>query len=68
VPAGHWQGARIAPAGQAPRGWTLFGCTLSPAWDAAEFELGERGALEREFPFQHALIRALTRQPGPRCF
>lgn len=68
VPAGHWQGARIRPAGRAPRGWTLLGCTLAPAWDAREFELGDRSALVKAFPFHGEIIRALTRQPAQDAF
>lgn len=59
VPPGEWQGARILPGGS--RGWTLFGCTLAPAWDEREFELGSREALVREFPAHAGIIRALTR-------
>jgi len=62
VPAGAWQGARIRAGGPGTaHGWTLFGCTVSPAWDGKEFELGDRAALEKEFPAQAAIIRALTR-------
>jgi len=61
VPAGEWQGARILPGKASTRGWTLFGCTLSPAWDAGEFDLGNREALAREFPSHAGIIRALTR-------
>src|SRR5580658_644676 len=50
VPAGTWQGARPCAPAAGARGWSLFGCTVSPAWDEREFELGERGALLREFP------------------
>lgn len=60
APAGHWQGARIA-AGGPGRGWSLFGCSLAPAWDPREFELGNRAALEGDFPSHVSLIRALTR-------
>jgi uncharacterized protein len=60
VRAGVWQGARLC-AGAAPgRGWTLFGCTLAPAWDEREFELGERESLLRAYPGHAAVIRALT--------
>lgn len=59
VRAGAWQGARLVPGGG--RGWALFGCTLSPAWDEAEFELGRREDLQRAFPEQAAVIAALTR-------
>lgn len=59
VPPGEWQGARIIPGGA--RGWALFGCTLAPAWDEREFELGQREALVREFPAHAGIIRSLTR-------
>lgn len=62
VPSGEWQGARILPRGaRDARGWTLFGCTVLPAWDEGEFELGRRDALVREFPAHAGIIRALTR-------
>lgn len=61
VPAGEWQGARIRAGAPSGHGWTLFGCTLSPAWDERECELGQREALLREFPAHSAIIRALTR-------
>lgn len=62
VRAGVWQGARLQPGrGPGARGWALFGCTLSPAWDEREFELGHRDRLLSEFPGHSALIRALTR-------
>jgi predicted cupin superfamily sugar epimerase len=59
VAAGTWQGARIAAGGS--RGWTLFGCTLAPAWDEREFELGSREGLLAAFPAEAGLVRALTR-------
>jgi predicted cupin superfamily sugar epimerase len=62
VRAGEWQGARIRPPGRpAAKGWALFGCTLVPAWDEREFELGRREALLGEFPAHGKLIRGLTR-------
>jgi hypothetical protein len=60
VPAGWWQGARIAPEG-ATQGWTLLGCTLCPPWDERGFELGGREGLLRDFPQHAAWVRALTR-------
>jgi predicted cupin superfamily sugar epimerase len=59
VPPRTWQGARLARSGF--RGWALLGCTLVPAWDEAEFELGDRMVLSREFPLYAALVRELTR-------
>jgi uncharacterized protein len=67
VPAGVWQGARLVPGGghglsaALRAGWALVGCTLTPAWDDDDFELGKRTALEREFPAAASLIEALTR-------
>lgn len=62
VPAGVWQGARLRPGEPAEsRGWALLGCTLAPAWDEREFELGRRDALAREFPANERIVRALTR-------
>lgn len=62
APAGVWQGATLSPPpGSAGRGWALFGCTLSPAWDGREFELGRRDELLRAFPGNADLIRGLTR-------
>jgi predicted cupin superfamily sugar epimerase len=58
VPRGVWQGARLASV---VAGWSLIGCTLAPAWDDRDFELGERDALLREFPAAAAHILALTR-------
>lgn len=64
VPAGEWQGARISPGIRRPLGWALFGCTVSPAWDEREFELGSPEALTRDFPKHSKAIRALTRRPA----
>jgi predicted cupin superfamily sugar epimerase len=62
VASGNWQGARIHPGvSPAARGWTLFGCTVAPAWDERDSELGRREALLREFPDHAAVVRALTR-------
>jgi len=62
VPAGEWQGARVRPRkGPGARGWALFGCTLAPAWDEREFELGLREDLMAKYPRHGALVRRLTR-------
>ena len=57
VPGDTWQGARLAAGGA----WALLGCTMSPGWDAAEFILGDRAALDARFPSWTQDIRALTR-------
>ena len=54
-----WQGARLAAG--AIRGWALVSCTVSPAWDQAEFELGDADALCRIFPAAATWVRDLTR-------
>jgi hypothetical protein len=60
VAGGVWQGARITLPTNA-RGWALLGCTVTPAWDEREFELGARKVLRREFPVAADWIDALTR-------
>ncbi|HEY5080088.1 MAG TPA: cupin domain-containing protein [Opitutaceae bacterium] len=61
IAAGEWQGARIALDSPSAHGWSLFGCTVAPAWDERECELGKREALLREFPEHGAIILSLTR-------
>jgi uncharacterized protein len=63
VPAGSWQGARIAPRadGAKSHGWSLVGCTMTPGWDDVGFELAERARLLTEFPSYEREIFALTR-------
>lgn len=60
VPAGSWQGARLAACPH-PSGWALLGCGMSPAWDEKGFELGRRDDLLGVFPTAARLISALTR-------
>ena len=57
VPAGAWQGSRLAPGGK----FALMGTTMSPGFDPADFELGEREELSRRYPGYAAAIAALTR-------
>jgi predicted cupin superfamily sugar epimerase len=58
VPAGTWQGARLAEPRQ---GFALLGCTVSPPWDQSGFEIASRAALQAAFPQHDAIVRALTR-------
>jgi len=58
VPHGCWFGADV----EAENGFSLVGCTVSPGFDFADFELGERRALLRQYPQHKALINALTRE------
>ena len=61
VPAGGWQGARIAPQSVRQNGWSLLGCTVAPPWSERGFELGARAELLRKFPAHTAWVHALTR-------
>lgn len=59
VPAHCWFGACV----DEPNGWSLFGCTVAPAFEFRDFELAERVTLLGEFPQHAEIIRALT-PPG----
>lgn len=59
VPAGTWMGAR--PQRDAADAYTLFGCSLAPGFDYADYEPGYRDALQRAYPAQASRIAALTR-------
>ncbi|MFH1498935.1 MAG: cupin domain-containing protein [Verrucomicrobiota bacterium] len=59
VPAGTWMGARPLP--DAAAAWSLFGCTLTPAFAERDYVPGERTALIADFPERAALIEGLTR-------
>ena len=55
VPAGVWQAA------EPEEGAVLCGCTVSPGFDFADFELGRAEELLASHPSQEALIRRLLR-------
>jgi uncharacterized protein len=57
VPAGCWYGAAVDDRG----GWALFGGTVAPGFDFADFELADRATLSAQFPQHRDLIRRLTR-------
>ena len=61
VPAGVWQGARLAPTPAGGAGYALLGCTVSPPWDERGFELGVRTTLLGGYPAQAGWVHALTR-------
>jgi hypothetical protein len=62
VPAGSWQGARLAGAPHLPaeHAWALVSCVVTPGFDFADFEMGEREALLGEYPAHAELISELT--------
>jgi predicted cupin superfamily sugar epimerase/mannose-6-phosphate isomerase-like protein (cupin superfamily) len=59
VPRGVWQGS--APHGQSPQRYSLFGDQLSPGFDYADFEMGYRDALDKQYPVFARDIERLTR-------
>jgi predicted cupin superfamily sugar epimerase len=61
VPRGVWQGSRLADNAD---GFALLGTTMAPAYDQADFELGDRPALFAAYSQRADLIRALTREEG----
>ncbi|MEJ1960332.1 MAG: cupin domain-containing protein [Gammaproteobacteria bacterium] len=56
VPANHLQGARIIGDG-----FGLFGCTVAPGFDFADFNIPPRAELVTRFPALADLIESFTR-------
>ena len=56
VKAGNWFAARVAEGGS----YVLTGCTVSPGFDFADFELAVRDTLVATYPQHTDLINALT--------
>lgn len=57
VPAGVWQGMRIADDGHV----ALLGCTVTPGFDFADYRSGKYAELSEKWPEEADRIRALTR-------
>ncbi|HKV04606.1 MAG TPA: cupin domain-containing protein [Candidatus Acidoferrales bacterium] len=57
VPAGTWQGSRLAPGGK----FALMGTTMAPGFDPRDFEAGKRVDLSAQYPSYSPLIAFLTR-------
>lgn len=58
VPRGVWQGARLVAGGKL----ALLGCTVSPGFDYADYESGQRDELLRDWPDWGEMIELLTRR------
>lgn len=58
VPRGVWQGTRLVAGGR----FALLGCTVSPGFDFADYEHGDRQDLASSYPAWTKEIEALT--PG----
>jgi Uncharacterized conserved protein len=56
IAAGNWFAARVAEGGA----YTLCGCTVSPGFDFADFELARQHELLTQYPQHASLIKALT--------
>ncbi len=52
-----WQGSRLAPGGK----WALMGTTMSPGFDYADYEHGNREQLIAQYPGAAMKIREYTR-------
>jgi predicted cupin superfamily sugar epimerase len=57
VKAGHWFGSRVFGKGD----FSLVGCTVSPGFEFADFEMGESEILKKKYPQHAKMIDALTR-------
>ena len=57
VPAGVWQGTRLAAGGK----FALLGTTMAPGFDFEDLELGDLEKLCHQFPHHSSLIRTYTR-------
>jgi uncharacterized protein len=57
VKAGRWFASRVHDA----QSFALAGCTVSPGFDFADFELGKRSELIRLYPQHRKLVERLTR-------
>jgi uncharacterized protein len=62
VPAGSWQGARLAGGPHLPAeyAWALVSCIVTPGFVFDDFELGDRDALLARYPEHADLIRGLS--------
>lgn len=58
VPAGVWQGSRLAEGGKA----ALLGCTVSPGFDYADYRGGSFAELAEKWPARTQFIRMLTKR------
>ncbi len=56
VPRGVWQGSCLVPGGR----WAFVGCTMAPAYDDDDFELGQRAELLKQYPAAAGWIGQLT--------
>jgi hypothetical protein len=58
VPGGCWQGAALRSLGEG--GFALVGCTVAPAFEFKDFEMGNRAKLVSQYPQHREIISDLT--------
>jgi len=56
IKAGNWFGSRVAHDGE----YGLAGCTVSPGFDFADFELANKETLLKTYPQHAELIKRMT--------
>jgi predicted cupin superfamily sugar epimerase len=56
VPRGVWQGSLLEPGGD----FALLGCTVAPGFEYADYESGNRDALQSQYPLFAEMIARLT--------
>jgi predicted cupin superfamily sugar epimerase len=61
VPAGVWQGSRLAPGGR----WALLGTTVHPGFEFADLRLADPALLHR-FPRHRSILDGLLARPSWR--
>ena len=57
IPGGTWLGSRMIGGGK----YAFMGVSLDPGFNPADYEIGRRQDLMKEYPEQKELIEALTR-------
>ena len=57
IKSGHWFAAEVENI----KSFSLVGCTVSPGFEYADFEMGDRTKLIRLYPKHRKLIERLTR-------
>ena len=63
IPANHWFAAKPIDTTASPYDYSLVGCTVSPGFDFADFELASRPDLLKQFPAHASIISMLTLNP-----
>jgi len=66
IPAGHWFCAEVAPTPDETNDRDracLVGCTVSPGFEFADFQIGDRATLLTQYPQHRDLIERFTPEP-----